>query len=106
MPYDSNDMVSALLRVSDEIAEDPETHEKKTRLIFLINQLIVHDFNALVQLLYRIDVDERKLKKVLSNNIERDAASVIADLIIERQIQKTKSRKTFHRDNTSEEEPW
>ena len=57
MPYDSNDMACALLRVSNEITEDPGTNEKKTRLIFLINELIVHDFNALVQLLYRIKVE-------------------------------------------------
>ncbi|MCA6488199.1 MAG: hypothetical protein IM534_10080, partial [Chitinophagaceae bacterium] len=38
-----------------------------------INQLIVHDFTALVQILYRLDVSEAKLKMVLSENPKEDA---------------------------------
>jgi len=37
-----------------------------------INQLIVHDFTALVQILYRLDVSEAKLKMVLSENPKED----------------------------------
>ena len=59
-------------------------------------------------ILYRIDVNERKLKYLLQENVGEDAAFIIADLIIERQIEKIKSRQQFSRrdDNISEEEKW
>ena len=73
-----------------------------------MNELIKSDFNHLVQILYRIDVNEAKLKQVLKDNPNEDAGKIIAALIIERQQQKTKSRQQFSQqdDNFSEEEKW
>ena len=65
-----------------------------------INQLIVQDFASLVQLLYRIDVNEQKLKSLLKENTGTDAARIIAVLIIERQLQKKSSRQS-HRDDSN-----
>ena len=53
-------------------------------LIAFINDCIQHDFNKLVQLLYRIDVSEEKLKYILQLNPNEDAAKLIAAVIIER----------------------
>jgi hypothetical protein len=69
----------------------------RDQLIFLINELINNDFNALVQILYRIDVDEKKLKQLLKESKDSDTASIIADLIVERQLQKIKSKSWFSR---------
>ncbi len=73
-----------------------------------INELIKNDFNQLVQILYRLDVNETKLKQVLNNNPNEDAGKIIAALIIERQLQKTKSREEFSKKNNplSDEEKW
>lgn len=72
-----------------------------------INDLINNDFSLLVQLLYRIDVNESKLKRLLKENNTVDAAGIIASLIIERQLQKIRSRKESSRDNNfDEEEKW
>jgi hypothetical protein len=60
-----------------------------------INYLIVHDFDVLLLLLYRIDVHEEKVKKMLSEHSHENASDIIADLIIERQQQKIISRKIF-----------
>ncbi len=60
-----------------------ETYSKE-KLIDYLNEFINHDFSKVVQLLYRIDVSEAKLKKVLQENPNEDAAGLIADLIIER----------------------
>lgn len=65
----------------------------KDELIKLVNSLINNDFNSLVQLLYRIDVDENKLKQNLRKNEGADSASLIADMIIKRQLQKIKFSK-------------
>jgi hypothetical protein len=73
-----------------------------------ITHLIQTDFQKLVGILYRIDVNERKLKYLLQENVGEDAAFIIADLIIERQIEKIKSRQQFSRrnDNISDEDKW
>ena len=90
-------------------ALQPESvKEIRSQLILLINQLINEDFHSLIQLLYRIDVSEKKIRVYLSEKPNEDAANVLADLIIERQLQKTESRKKFSSENRSpsEEEEW
>jgi hypothetical protein len=82
--------------------------ELRRQLSIQINYLIVHDFQKLVAVLYRVDVNEEKLKQFLKENSGQDAGFIIADLIIERQLQKIKSRREFRKnDNTiSDEEKW
>jgi hypothetical protein len=72
-----------------------------------INQLIVHDFAALIQILYRLDVSEAKLKMVLSENPKQDAGKLIAALIIERLKKREEMKKQFPGEkNISEEDRW
>ena len=73
-----------------------------------INELILHDFAYLVQVLYRLDVNENLLKQWLRENSDTDAGKIIAALVVERIIQKIKSRQENSRDdvNISEEERW
>jgi hypothetical protein len=66
-----------------------------TALAERINTLILDDFNRLVQLLYRIDVNEAKLKTLLRENSTTDAGLLIARLILERQWQKIETRRKF-----------
>ncbi len=73
-----------------------------------INDLIDRNFNKLVNLLYRIDVNESKLREMLNEN-SNDVGRVIAGLIIERQLQKIKSRESFRINNDNsvdENEKW
>ena len=60
-----------------------------------INYLIVHDFDALLLLLYRIDVHEEKVRRMLSEHSHENASDIIADLILERQQQTIVSRRIF-----------
>ena len=73
-----------------------------------INQLIENDFTQLLQILYRIDVSEQKLRSLLKQNTGTDAGRIIAVLIIERQLEKLRSRQQFRRDDDkiNEEEKW
>ena len=73
-----------------------------------INQIIENDFTQLLQILYRIDVSEQKLRSLLKQNTGTDAGRIIAVLIIERQLEKLNSREQFRRndDNIDEEEKW
>jgi hypothetical protein len=64
-------------------------------LAFYINELIQQDFQKLITILYKVDIDEDKLKQILKNNISNDTASIIAKLIIERQLKKIDTRKQY-----------
>jgi hypothetical protein len=90
------------------LPEKISADEMRRRLSIHINYLIEHDFQKLVSVLYQVDVNEKKLKHLLKENIDEDAGLIIADLIIERQLQKIKSRQQFReRDNNiSDEEKW
>ena len=61
-----------------------------------------------MQSLYRIDVNEKKLEELLKENTKHNAANIIASLVIDRQLQKIKSRQEHRRDinNIDEEEKW
>ncbi len=74
-----------------------------------INYLIINDFSMLVQILYRIDVSEQKIKILLKENQGSDAGKILAALIIERQMQKIRSRQQTGRDDKNiidETERW
>lgn len=60
-----------------------------------INHLVANDFTGLVNILYRIDVSEKKVKQVLKDQPDRDAGSLIAGLIMERMLEKYKNRENF-----------
>jgi hypothetical protein len=87
---------------------DVDLEQIKERLAAKINELVNSDFQKLVNILYRIDVNESKLKQMLSWYKDEDAGRVIAELIIERQIQKIRSRESFKNsdDQISDEEKW
>ncbi len=79
----------------------------KEQLSSHINFLIQSDFQKLVSILYRVDVNESKLKHLLKENPGYDAANIIAELIIERQLQKIKSRQEYRKDeNIGDDEKW
>jgi len=67
---------------------------KKIRglLIDKLNFLIDHDFEKLLSILYRIDVSEEKARRVLAIQSEKKPSEILADLIIERQIEKAKKK--------------
>ncbi len=82
--------------------------ELKQKLTSHINHLINHDFEKLVFYLYRIDVNENKMKQLLEQKEGENAARLIAELIIERQLEKIKSRQQFRQrgNDIEEDEKW
>ena len=82
--------------------------ELREKLVAHINHLINHDFEKLVFYLYRIDVNESKMRHLLEQKEGKNAVGLIADLIIERQSEKIKSRQHFRqRDNDIDDnEKW
>jgi hypothetical protein len=91
-----------------ELRKDTSADQLLDILAAHINDMIDHDFNRLVNVLYRIDVNESKLRQMLNENAH-DTGRVIAGLIIERQLQKIASRESFRTNNErsiDEDEKW
>ena len=106
---DTNELVEGLNNeLTIELPEKISYEELQKLLAEHINHLIKDDFEKLVGYLYRIDVNEQKLKTLLQQYANEDAGNIIALLIIERQEQKIRSRKQYsQRDNDiNEEEKW
>lgn len=85
--------------IDEQLLPSSNNEEEKFRafrelLIQRIDQLVHHDFEKLKWILYRIDVSEKKLSETLKNS-DADAATIMADMIIARQIEKAESRKKF-----------
>ena len=79
-----------------EVLENAETDDLENKLAVYINELSDRDVSRLVNMLYRIDVSEEKLKKALQNEDKtKSSGKTIAKLILERQLQKLEYRKQF-----------
>ena len=101
----------ALQEVSNElgiILKEQDPSFGKHILAEKINELITNDFQKLVLILYRMDVSEIKLKQLLIENAGTNAAVIIADLMMERQAEKIRSREQFSKrdENISDDERW
>lgn len=95
-------LVQELNRQYDlHLTEQLPPDELETFLSERLNALIRSDFNMLITILYRVDVSENKLKKLLRGSPEEDAGKIMARLIIERQLQKIKARRASNSTDTS-----
>ncbi len=99
------EMLESLTTETDAaIVQSPQWYRQ---LREAISGLIQHDFDKLVQILYRADVDEFKLKAMLKQEVNADSASIIANLLVERQLQKIASRHIFRQnEDISPDEKW
>ncbi len=80
----------------------------KQQLVERINEMILHDFNRLLSILYRMDVNEDRVNAMLKQHQGNDAAEIIAALMMERELQKIRSRQQFKRSQQEDdgEEKW
>lgn len=85
--------IHLLLQQIRSASSTKQQDELKGSLAAAVNHLLLNDFPALVQLLYRIDVSEEKLKQTLKANAGIDAGLLIAEMIIDREKQKAAWRK-------------
>ncbi|MCW3462677.1 hypothetical protein [Chitinophaga nivalis] len=93
------------VRVPDNVSYEQLQELLAQRLATLINQ----DFGQFVQLLYRIDVAENKVRLILQDAAisGEEPYKAVAALIIDRQLQKIASRAAFkQQDLPDDEERW
>ena len=99
--------INAALQTIVTSASVTEQEEEKRALAAYLNNLLLNDFPALVQTLYRVDVSEEKVKAVLKENPEAAAGDLLAELLVQRQKEKAAAKQGFKSKNKpSEEEVW
>lgn len=76
-------------------ADIKNLEELKEYLSVQVKILLEEKYNSLINILYRIDIDDRKIEEVLSNKKKENIPDLIAGLIIERQLQKIHYRKMY-----------
>lgn len=69
--------------------------EFRQYLIKKIEYLYEHNYNLLINTLYRIDVSETKLSELFGGKNRDNVPERLADLIIERQFQKIRFRQKY-----------
>ncbi|MEJ2903291.1 hypothetical protein [Pedobacter panaciterrae] len=98
-----SEMMDELTSLSNIINKDFDIDNLATealmreRLIEAFAYLLDNDISKMMNILYRTDVDEVKLKALLISNSELPSAEVIADAYIARQKQKIETRKKYSR---------
>gem|GEM_PF-5065935 len=84
-----------------------EDDARFVRLAALLNEAILYNFDAVIRLLYRVDVFEKKVRMALQA-AEGDAGTVLARLLLEREREKAASRAKYRTNEKDipEDERW
>ena len=73
--------------------------EFRKYLIIKMKDMLDHNYNLLINTLYRIDISEKKLSELFSSQNKESIPEKLADLIIKRQIEKINFRKLYRERN-------
>lgn len=90
--------ITAITKIISKDFDLPENVSESQLRELMINAfayLIDENFQKLVQILYRADVDQDKLKYALENTENSTSATVIADAYIARQKAKIETWKKY-----------
>ena len=94
------DQNNQILPYGDPLPKDYETftrEELKSHLSFYIDELLKHNFEKLCSLIYRHDVSEDKFHHALQMGEMEEQAERVAELVIERELQKVETRKAYRK---------
>lgn len=89
-----NSLIKIISRDFD-LEETLSENQLREVMVKAFAYLIEDDFSKLLQILYRADVDQDKLKQHLENAENSNAAEVIADAYINRQKAKIETWKKY-----------
>jgi hypothetical protein len=104
---ETSENIHQLLIKWEAVPELSERKKIKQQLVEFINHLLIHDFHKLILVLYRVDVNENKLKQLLADHPSTDAAELIAGLLIKRTEEKARSKASYKPGKpVDDEEKW
>ena len=76
-----------------------DLQEFRGNLCKVINHMLDHDFERLLNAMYRLDINEDRFKKILTGQKIENVAQNIADLVINRELQKLITRRKHNDGN-------
>ncbi len=82
----------------EKLEQAKSTDELKGNLTACIVYLLLNEMEKLLHILYRIDVNENKVKAVFAQQNPAAIAPALAELIIERELEKARSREQHSKD--------
>ena len=91
----SSMIISGFELSSDQIQLSGDVEYLKKKLSTVISYLLDNDMEHLLRILYRIDVDEEKVKGTLSSGKVGELADLLAVLVIDRLQQKIYYRNKY-----------
>lgn len=92
------DDISSLVKIIGkdfELEEDVSAELIREKMIYAFGWLLDNDISKMMNILYRADVDEERLKSLLVGRSQLPSAEVIADEYISRQKQKVETWKKY-----------
>lgn len=73
----------------------PSFEEVLVYLEGAISHLLDHDFERLLQIMYRIDIDENRFKEVLQSEESKEIAAKLARMVLDRELEKVRTRAEY-----------
>lgn len=81
---------------SDNLIKAENIPQLEQAVAEAVSHLLQRDLNRLLNILYRIDVDERQVKQAMKAPTQDEVALLVARLIIKRELQKAQTRFIYH----------
>lgn len=75
----------------------PDRGAIREQLAFVIARMMEGNFERLCQAMYRLDVSEARFNEAISQRPVENVPFLIADLVIEREMQKVRTRMQYKR---------
>ncbi|AMP99437.1 hypothetical protein AY601_2548 [Pedobacter cryoconitis] len=78
-----------------ELEDELSAEQLRGKMVYAFSWLLDNDISKMMNILYRTDVNEERLKSLLISSSQLPSAEVIADEYISRQLQKIETRKKY-----------
>lgn len=80
---------------TDSLPQKSDLAEIRSFLRLRVKQMMSGNYQRFLNSLYRIDISESKVSKVFADKSIIDKPAAIADLIIERQLQRIRTQRLY-----------
>jgi len=92
---DNNETLIRIIGKDFELDKELAEEQIREKMIYSFSWLLDNDISRMMNILYRADVDEDRLKSLLISRSQLPSAEVIADEYISRQKQKVQTWKKY-----------
>ena len=86
------------------LSESPTVEELKIKLSSLFSYLEQGQYQTLMNILYRVDVSEQQIKKVMENVVDEPFSDVWTQLMLHRCLQKVIIKQQFSKEKNTDEQ--